>query len=312
MKCLNSFAFVFNSVALGDVVATIPAVKYMIETFYSRNTYLVVAKGMFRECFHFVPDHNFYDLDNFDLNLIPKDWAIGTINQKVQPGSNIIRNTPKSMLLGQFGAFRITDRFFEKNQLNYEPLIPVDVSKFNTDFSRSVVFVTTYRDETRCWKSEYIIELAAWVKSKGFIPVFIGKTDMDVEEKHMPKSDLPTNLNFNVVDLRNQTSIGELATIMRMSKAIVGLDSGPIHLAGTTSTPIVCGYTTVDNKYRIPIRKKGIAIPIIPEVNCRFCESEFAAQFWSFEKCPFGKPTCCDEMTPDKFIKPLKKILKVN
>lgn len=307
----NSFCFMLNSLAMGDVIAALPVIKYMIKNYYTDpGTYKVVAKEMFRPLFSFVPNANFINYENAENDWgIPKNWAVGTLNQK-NNGTNIIRNTPKSMHLSQFASFKLVDMLLTEEQLHYVKVPEVVISHFGHDFSKSVIFVASYRDVTRMWKASYMLELAAWVKFKGYTPVFVGKTDMNLDTHLVPKTSLPDNIGSLGLDLRNKTSILELATIMSKSKAVVGLDSGPIHLAGCTNVPIVCGYTTVDPCYRIPIRAQGITYAVTPDIECKHCESNWACHFHNYENCYLGPdPKCCEEMTAGKFIQKLQLIL---
>jgi SAM-dependent methyltransferase len=312
---LNGFCFMLNSLAMGDVIAAVPIVKYMIERYYQDepDMYKVVAKEMFRPLFSFVPDANFRNFEDKENNWgIPKGWTLGALNQKPEKGTGITRNTPKSMHLSQFAAFKLVDRALNTSIFNYVPLPEVDISHFYHDFSRSIIMVSSYRDTTRMWKAEYMLELAAWIVQQGYEPVFVGKTDMNLDTHLIPKTSLPEDLSGIGLDLRNKTSMLELATIIGKSRAIVGLDSGPIHLAGTTTTPIVCGYTTVAPEYRIPYRPEGASFAVVPTVCCKHCESHWAAHLHNYEECYFGpEPQCCAEMTADKFVRKLQVILAV-
>lgn len=308
---LNGFGFVINSLAMGDVIATAPAIKYAIDKYYAdgQMPYKVVGKKMFRPIFPFVDDAHWRDFEDKENDWdIPRTWAVGALNQN-KTGTNIIRNTPRAMLLGQYAGLKMFNTLMPTSVLNYIPLEKVDVLKFGTDFSKAVVFVSTYRDEIRGWKAEYLLEVARWVKSMGLLPVFIGRTDMNLDTRLIPKTSLPADVSEYGLDLRNQTTISELYTIMAQSRAVLGIDSGPIHLAGCSDVPIVCGYTCVDAEYRVPIREKGITIPIAPKLQCASCESNWAGHFHNYEECFFGHGRCSDDMTADRFIDALKIIL---
>jgi predicted SAM-dependent methyltransferase len=313
---LNGFCFMLNSLAMGDVIAAAPVVKYMIENYYSQDgdsdRYMVVGKEMFRPIFWFVPDENWHNFEDKENNWgIPDGWILGCLNQKVEKGMRIARNTPKSMHLSQFAAFKVVDRALPEENLCYIPLPEVDISHFEFDVTNAVIIVSSYRDTTRLWKAAFVLHIAAWLKMQNFVPVFIGKTDMNLDTHLIPKTSLPADLSAIGIDLRNKTTIPELATLMKYSAAVIGLDSGPIHLAGTTSVPIVCGYTSVAPEHRIPIRKVGTTLAVVPDVRCKHCESNWASHLHNYEECYFGPdPQCCNEMTAEKFIKMLRNVLK--
>jgi hypothetical protein len=302
-----------NSIAMGDVIASVPVIKYMIETYYpTHENYRVVAKPHFRELFPFVPDCNFLDYDKKD-NMwgIPANYPISTINRKND--ARLTRNTPKHMHLSEFASISLADRILSRDHLNYVSLQQVPIDHYGIDFSKAVILITSYRDVTRMWHSQYILEVAEWVTSQGLIPVFIGKTDIvegNNREAIKPKTSLPDDISMCGVDLRNKTTISELATIFSKAKAVCGLDSGPIHLAGTTNVPIVCGYTSVSSEFRIPIRKDGVTIPIEPAIECIGCESKWHSTYWNFENCYMKHIDCCKQMTSDKFINALNTIFQ--
>ena len=308
---IDPFCFMLNTIAMGDVIAAVPVIKYMVDNYYTNPEYYrVVAKPYFRPLFPFVPDSNFIDFDKKD-NLwgIPAGFAIGVLNKKKETGQT--RNTPKHMHLSQFASLVLSDRVIPKEQLNYVSLDEVDVSRFNVDFRNTVILVTSYRDVTRMWRPEYILAIAKWLISKDVVPVFIGKTDMDLNMRQdiIPKNSLPNDVSEYGVDLRNRTSIAELASIFRQARAVCGLDSGPVHIAGTTDIPIVCGYTSVAAEHRIPYRLKGNTYAIAPEIECIGCESRWRSNFWNYEQCFYGHANCCSLMTPDRFINVLNTIL---
>jgi hypothetical protein len=299
----------FNSLAMGDVIAGVPVVKYALENYYKDPaSYLVVAKEMFRPLFPFVPDANFRVFENkADGWGVPATFAVGVLNQpKIK---QMVRNTPKHIHLSQFASLRFLDMVLPLKDLDYVPLETVNVSRYNVDFRESVIFVTSYRDETRAWRADYLLETARLVEKKGYTPVFIGKTDMNLDTRLTPKTSLPAELNIGV-DLRNNTTIPELAAIMQQARAVVGLDSGPIHLAGTTKVPIVCGYTSIVPEFRIPIRKKGQTFAVAPKIPCIGCESKWQSHFHNFELCYLKHADCCQKMTPDLFQAPLSQLLK--
>lgn len=311
VKTLDAFSFVLNTFAMGDVIAAVPVVKYMIEKFYTNpNTYRVVAKQSFRDLFHFVPSANFLDYDKKE-NLwgIPQGFAIGTLNRKNEP--RLTRITPKSLHLSDYASLSFCDRLISRENLNYVSLIPTDISKFGVFFKRAVILVSTYRDQTRSWRNESILETAEWIKQQGYTPVFVGKTndEQHLSEAHRPKSMLPDDLSDYGVDLRNKTNLRELFTIFSESAAVLGVDSGPIHLAGTTSVPIICGYTSVAAEHRIPIRKHGVTYPIQVDIPCINCESRWRTNYWNFENCFTKTEDCSKLLTADRFIDILKHII---
>jgi ADP-heptose:LPS heptosyltransferase len=97
---------------------------------------------------------------------------------------------------------------------------------------------------------------------------------------------------------------------MAKSKAVVGMDSGPIHLAFATQTPVVCGFTTIQPNLRIPYRGLAKTASVTPNIFCNFCESNWLLNTWNFNNCPrkMQLAECVTKMTSDKFIKELHNL----
>lgn len=309
---LDPFCFMLNTFAMGDAIAAAPVVKYAIENFYTTpESYLVVAKKQFRSFFPFVPDSNFSDYDDKSRRIwgVPDGFAIGALNKKNE--ARIVRNTPKSMHLSTYASLAFLDRIIPVSELNYVQLNPVDITHFNIDFTSCVILVCSYRDETRMWRAEHMLDTARWLKLVGLTPVFVGKTDMDhtAAEHLRPKSSLPDDISKFGIDLRNKTTIEELATIFRYARAVCGVDSGPIHLAGTTDIPIICGYTSVAPEHRIPTRHKGKTYTITAPIECIGCESRWRSNYWNYEKCFYEHAECSKQLTAARFISVLQDIL---
>lgn len=310
---IDPFGFLLNSMAMGDVIAAAPVIKYAIDNYFTTpESYVVVAKQAFRPFFPFVPDSNFRDFDQKEPPLwgIPETFPLAALNKKNE--ARFVRMTPKAMHLSEYASIVFMDRIIPLKELNYVPTEKVSVAHFGIDFRKAVILVTSYRDTTRMWYSKDVLELAVWIRSKGLIPVFVGKTDMDLHlEKTslIPKTSLPADVSEYGVDLRNKTSILELVSIMALAKAVCGVDSGPIHVAGTTDVPIVCGYPTVAAIHRIPVRIKGKTFTITPRIECANCESHWRTSYHNFENCYFGHADCCKDFTADRYIKHLEKVI---
>lgn len=310
---LDPFAFLLNTIAMGDVIAAAPVVKYMTDNYYvTPESYRVIAKAAFRPFFPFVPDGNWVDFEDQSRPFwgIPDGMPVGLLNKKNE--AKFVRNTPKNMHLSHYASLCFSDSIIPLEHLEYVPIQKTSVDHFGVDFSRAVVLITSYRDVTREWHSTEILKLAKWLQSKNVTPVFIGKTNMDLhlEKKHLiPKSNLPDDVSEYGVDLRNRTSIVELASIMDQAIAVCGVDSGPIHIAGTTRVPIICGYSTVAAEHRIPTRRSGITIPIVPSIACANCESRWRTSYHNFEHCYYGHVNCCAEFTAERYIEHLEKLV---
>jgi len=300
----NKTVYCLNSAAVGDLIASAPILKHAIQTYHTKTDYRVGIYPDFKELFPFVPNDKFIDV----LAHYDKDYSVRYLNIPSK-GDNVCKLTPSRMKLTHYACIGLMAKILSDFELEYVPLEPIDISRYNFDFSNSVVIITTYRDKQRTILPEELKKIAEYVYSKGLTPVYVGKTGaMSIWKNNLAISDFEYP-GFGL-DLRDNTSFRELATIMSKTKAIVGIDGGPIHLAFTTKTPIVCGFTTIRPELRIPYRGIAKTIPIVPEILCNFCESDWNLNFWNFAECPrkMEIAECVTTMTAKKFIAALESL----
>lgn len=300
----NNTIYCLNGAAVGDLVAAAPVVKWAIETFHKKTDYRVAVYPDFREIFHFVPEDKFTDV-KADY---PKNFSVRKLNA-LRTGNNHTRLVPSRVKLGQYASIGLTGRVLPDDLLKYVPLPTVDVSKYGVDFSKAVIIITTYRDKQRVILPKEILKIAEYVQSKGLIPVYVGRTGtFSIWKNHPAISDFEYP-GFGA-DLRDKTTLSELYNIMRLSRAVIGMDSGPIHLAFATEVPVICGFTNINPNIRIPYRGLAKTIPVVPNIACNFCESDWSLDLWDFNECPrkMQLAECVTKMTSTKFIAALEAL----
>jgi len=306
MVTFDPVCYSVNSTALGDVLAAIPVVKYAIDTYHKECDYRVIASKHFRDLFSFVPDSKFLVMED-DTWRFDKTYSVRRLNDVEKKGGNLCRLTPAKMTLSHYASIGLCGEILPEAKYYYLPVRPVDVSKFGVDFSQSVVLIVSYRDVNRSIPAEELLKIAEYVYCRGYIPVYVGRTEDGAWRERAPVS--PFTPPPYGVDLRNRTSLLELASIMNKAVAVCGVDSGPVHLAGTTSTNLIAGYTNVDWKFRIPKRAFGRTVVIEPDpMDCRYCSSKWLKDFYNFLNCYHGHNNCVKTLRADKYIRALRSV----
>lgn len=221
-------------------------------------------------------------------------------------------------------SWHITDHAFatlvgrdvENEHKNYLQMEPIDVSNFNLP-SKYVVVTTGYTSKTRIWNKKSIEETCDYIVSKGYTPVYLGKSFTEAYNGNGITGTFDGDYSRGI-SLLDKTSIFEAHAIIANSKCIVGVDNGLCpHLAGMTSVPIVVGFTSVLEEHRLPYRENVRGFNCYPvtiskkELGCIGCQSNFnfASPDFSFTECAYKDFLCVEILTSDKFIKQLEKIL---
>lgn len=162
---------------------------------------------------------------------------------------------------------------------------------------------------------ETMTAIVHWLIGRGYTPVFLGKESNDcgidgksISAKHYVL-DYP-----GCIDLTNQTSLLESASIIAQSACMIGMDGGLIHLAGCTDVPIVAGYTLVDPIHVAPIRSEDPnwrfrAVEPDPLTPNRYYQTYYSG-FKNEDVQYFpGWRHSVASMTPEKFIRAIDEVL---
>lgn len=297
--------YALNGAAVGDLMAAAPVVKYAIDHYHPKGNYQVAMLPDFADIFHFVPKSKIIET----ATEYDKAYAVRKLNMD-GPGGNVTRLTPSRLKLTHYSSIGLLGRILSDEDMKYVPLKTVDVSHYGIDFSKCAIILTTYRDITRAWKGADIIDTAKYLYDKGITPVFVGRKGAISIWKTLAVSDFEyPGFGHDLVD---KTTFRELYTIMDQAQMVIGLDSGPLHMAFATDTPVIAGFTNVRPELRIPLRNEGVqTISVITTVRCKFCQSDWNLDFHDFSKCPKGMktPKCTTSMTVDLFIEAIDKII---
>ena len=105
----------------------------------------------------------------------------------------------------------------------------------------------------RTWNSEYWQELTKNLNERGISVVSIGKDSSEIgfHSVQKPVFNFPIELGLN---LMNRTNLDEAHYLIENAMCIITMDSGMLHLAGTTNVPIILLGSAINPKLRLPYR----------------------------------------------------------
>ncbi len=144
---------------------------------------------------------------------------------------------------------------------------------------------------TKCWPTYSYAELADQLNTEGFTPVIIGGPgDRKLADEIIAAAKSP------VIDLVGQTTLKQLAFVIRNASVFVGGDTGPMHLAVAVGTPVVTMFGPTD-----PVRNgpySGENTVLTAAIECCGC--------WQ-RKCDKNNE-CMTNITVDEVLEAVKKI----
>lgn len=303
--------FTFNAGGIGDYIAAMTAIKYVRDNFKFVDIHL------------FCPDF-FVELAQ---NLVPKITVVpySKLNEYWDENcpAKQIKNEHTSLAthLVDHAFHVLVNKEVKAEHKNYCRLDTknVNLSKFNLP-ERYVVVTTGFTATVREMVPETVNGIVDWLLSKNITPVFLGNKQAPVGVRNEKLiGNFKDTINFSKgINLIDQTSLVEAGAVIAGAQAIVGLDNGLLHLAGTTSVPIIFGTTTVEAYHRLPYRdnvlgKDCYVVEPTKSLKCRFCQTNWNfnyAEKIDFKLCFYKDYKCTKELTADKYIKFLELILK--
>jgi len=304
----KSHCFILNVEALGDVISTLPAMKYAAEKIFTDGRYYIMMHKQHRELFSFIPEKNvFYFGKEKHLTDLPVIvYMYDAIPENV-PLSAFL--SPLHMSLTDYSSVKLLGMLLPDGNRDYPKLEldSVDVGKFNLP-KRYVCILPTILHKNRGLPKKEVYRISYHLIKHGITPVFLGKntTITDTFNRASYSSSSP-EAKEGMIDLIDKTSLMEAAKVMAGAECVVGLDTGLIHLAACTDVKIICGYTTVEPSLRLPSRHGELGwniTPITPKPKqCKFCASSWFVDDLNFNECNNSKQfECLEEMTADNFI----------
>jgi ADP-heptose:LPS heptosyltransferase len=117
------------------------------------------------------------------------------------------------------------------------------------------------------------------------------------------------NHDPRLINLMGQLSLQQLKVLIASAKVYVGIDSGTLHVAACTATPIVALFTSCHHTYREPLgRDKTDFYPIPADIECYGCQSRMPPPVTGVV-CARGDVACIESFVPEKIGRAIRAYL---
>jgi heptosyltransferase-2 len=103
-----------------------------------------------------------------------------------------------------------------------------------------------------------------------------------------------------VFSAAGQTSLPQLAQLIRSADLMVSTDSGPAHLAYSQGTPLLVFFGAGDETNTGPYHAEGAEVMRAPGVSCAACRSN---------TCRFGAPPCLLQLNEERIVARVQALL---
>jgi len=294
----------FKQTALGDCVATLPAIRFALKN-YPSTTFNIWAPDYMADlvdrCFGAVPNARVYKASEIASRA---DVSLPAALNKFEGDG---RHTTLKTRIDNYAFRAIVDMDPpEPKDAAYLQLTPRPEDMPPGLPQKYLVLTLGHTSDTRRMLPDLAQSITDHAGALGLPTVLLGTSkvstgsgDLDVTQPAAPTGE--------VIDLRDWTSLLQAHAIMAGARVVVGIDNGLLHLAAMSEVPIIAGYTNVDPATRIPIRPGGYGWryqAITPSVRpaCVPCQSKWHFCYdVQFTKC-FYKDYACLNFDHGHFI----------
>ena len=230
--------------ALGDTLCATPTIRKLYHS-YGKKISIITH---YPELFY----NNPYVLEIFDNSKnkeeLSKHEIFSTFD--ISYKENGVCNKHNTMDIRQFHAINL-GFMLTKNEMTLD-YFPNDVSL--PDLPKKYVLIHPVQNwESRTWPIKNWQMLTQLLNEQGIHVISVGKDSSELGGSNVDKPvfDFPIKLGYN---LMNQTSIDQTWYLINNSSCFVTMDSGLLHLAGTTDAEIIQLGSSIDPEFRSPYR----------------------------------------------------------
>lgn len=232
--------------ALGDTLCVTPVVKKISQTYNKKVSIISHHSEIFSNLSYV--DKNFqYSPDLFDE--IKKEYELLSTFD-VSYKNNGVCNKHNAMDIRQLHAinlgFMLTKEEMTLDYSANEVILP--------DLPEKYVLIHPVQNwESRTWPAKSWQILTQLLNEKGISVVSIGKDSSELGGSNVDKPvfNFPIKLGYN---LMNQTSLDQTWHLINNCSCFVTMDSGLLHLAGTTDCEILQLGSSINPEFRSPYR----------------------------------------------------------
>jgi ADP-heptose:LPS heptosyltransferase len=235
--------------SLGDTLCSTPTLKKLYDSYNVKITVISNYPEIFRNNPYVDKTYHTQNMDmDFVKNMFTTHNSFYNIGKKNEFGVEYKHNR---MDIRQFHAIML-GFMLSKDEMNCT-YIPDEYEKIDGLPEKYVLIHPVQTWPNRTWSAENWMKLTKMLNEQGISVVSIGK---DSSEKGFFNIEKPI-FNFEIdlgLNLMNKTSLSQAWHLINNSICFVTMDSGLLHLAGTTDTKIIHLGSSIKPEFRIPYR----------------------------------------------------------
>ena len=259
---------------LGDLICATPTIKKLHDSYQRKITIISKMPELFKNNPYVEKS---YKASSIDMTYIQSNYIVHNsfylVGKKDERGIEMKHNM---MDIRQFHAIHLGFMLGQDElECYYEPIEP----KKNFIHEKYAVIHPVNSWPNRTWSQDNWINLCEELIKLGYTVVAVGKDSSETGFFNVQK---PVHeMGNNIINLMNQTTISETWHLINNAAVVITMDSGILHLAGTTETPILELGSPINPEFRRPYRKTSKHIYVRGGCGLH-CSSnmKYALEYW--------------------------------
>ena len=267
-------AIKINTPALGDTIAAIPTLRRLSQAYNNKKLTVFSSKPFLFEGHPLV--HEVKNLEDSTEGYKVYNTFSQLVGKSYQMGDEHVEFRYSNMDLRQFHAvslgFTLTEAEMEMDLYIEKPR--------ELPFKDYVIIHPTYTWPTRTWAQEKWQALVDMLNDAGIPVVAVGRDSKEGGTYNTQKPVMPINIKLGVNLLNDGANDpAELRWMMNhRARAVVTMDSGILHIAGTTDVNIIQLSSSIDYRLRAPYRNGSQNYKYTyVDGGCQMCSSDMAS-----------------------------------
>jgi ADP-heptose:LPS heptosyltransferase len=230
--------------ALGDTLAVTPTLRKLYQTYGKKISIATHHPELFKN--NPYVDNVFVDINDFILNEYE---TFISFNVGYHPNGVCYKHN--TMDIRQFHAVNL-GFMLTKDEMSMD-YFPDDIEPIENLPEKYVLIHPVQNWNSRTWDAKKWQMLTKILNEKGIAVVSVGKDSSELGGSNVDKPVFNFNIDLGL-NLMNKTSLSQTWHLINKSMCFITMDSGLLHLAGTTDVEIIQLGSSINPEFRSPIR----------------------------------------------------------
>jgi ADP-heptose:LPS heptosyltransferase len=230
--------------ALGDTLAVTPTLRKLYQTYGKKISIATHHPELFKN--NPYVDNVFVDINDFILNEYE---TFISFNVGYHPNGVCYKHN--AMDIRQFHAVNL-GFMLTKDEMSMD-YFPDDIEPIENLPEKYVLIHPVQNWNSRTWDAKKWQILTKILNEKGIAVVSVGKDSSELGGSNVDKPVFNFNIDLGL-NLMNKTSLSQTWHLINKSMCFITMDSGLLHLAGTTDVEIIQLGSSINPEFRSPIR----------------------------------------------------------